>query len=103
MVLFYALFKGPYYTLIKRYLSSFVSLSISVKIYAVNSMCDSVLRSLTFLFSSFLLSFTNTASAIIILGLLFLIAFVLLLDYMKSRVGLKPDEYKKSDIQIGVS
>ena len=38
---------------------------------------------------------------ILFLGLLsFLVLFVLGLDYMRTRVGLKPEEYEKKDIEL---
>ena len=33
-------------------------------------------------------------------GLVFLIIIVLVLDYMRTRFGLKPEEYKKEDIEF---
>ena len=100
MVGFYALVKGPYYTLIKRYLNSFVPSSFTVKVYAANSAMDSIVRSLIYLLSSLLLKITYTATALIILGGIFTLIFVLLLDYMKTRVGLDPEEYTNGDIEI---
>lgn len=102
LIFFYALVKGPFYTLIKRYLNSFVSSSISTKIYAANSMCDSIFRSLTYLFSSYLLSLTTTSFALIILGSISTLIFIFLLDYMKTRVGLNPEKYSAADTQIGL-
>lgn len=103
MILLYAIVKGPYYTLIKRYLNSFVSSSITTKIYAANSMCDSIFRSLTYLLSSYLLGITTTSFALIIIGSIFTLIFIILLDYMKTRVGLNPEDYKASDTQIGIN
>lgn len=103
MILLYAVVKGPYYTLIKRYLNSFVSSSITTKIYSANSMCDSMFRSLTYLLSSYLLGITTTSFALVIIGSIFSLIFIILLDYMKTRVGLNPEEYKASDTQIGTN
>lgn len=102
MIFFYALVKGPYYTLIKRYLNSFVPASTTSKVYAANTMIDSVFRSLTYFSASFLLKITTTPYAYIVLGSVFTIIFIIVLDYMKTRVGLAPEEYKPSDIQIDI-
>lgn len=92
--------KGPYYTLIYRYLNSFSSPEISTKIYSANALVEGIFRFLITLFASFLLEHTATSYALIIIGLLFMAILVVLLDHMKTRVGLKPEEYKKSDIEF---
>lgn len=102
MVLFYAIFRGPYYTLIKRYLNSFVPVPVATKIYAIESACDSIVRSLTYFFSSFLFNKTTTSFALIVFSGVFLLIFIAILDYMKPHVGLKPEEYPDTDMRIGI-
>ena len=101
MILFYAIVKGPYNTLIKRYFNSFVSSTIATKIYSLNSMFDSIFRSITYFITSYILAKTTTSHALIILGSSLTLIFIFLLDHMKKTVGLKPEEYKSSDTQIG--
>lgn len=91
--------KGPYYTLIYRYLNSFSTPEISTKIYSAAALAEGVFRFGITIFASFLLDFVSTSYAYIIIGCVFLIIFNVLLDYMKTRVGLKPEEYNKSDIE----
>ena len=43
---------------------------------------------------------TNITFATIFVGLIFFILFVLTLDYMRTRIGLKPEEYDKKDIEL---
>lgn len=90
--------KGPYYTLIKRYLNNFSTSTMATKIFAVNTLIESLFSTVMCYFASVLLDFTSTSNAIAILGCIFFIAFIFILDYMKDRIGLKPEEYKKSDI-----
>jgi len=92
--------KGPYLTLIHRYLNSFSSTKIRTRIYSADIICSSLCRSIFSLFASWLLSITNTSNSFVILGCIFTILFIFLLDYMKTRIGLKPEEYKKSDIEF---
>ena len=94
------LIKAPYYTLIYRYLNSFSSPEISTKIYSANALVEGIFRFLITMFASFLLDHTTTSYALIIIGCLFMAILVVLLDYMRNRVGLKPEEYKKSDIEF---
>ena len=94
----YSICKGPYYTSIKRYLSSFVSPSVNTKIYSVQIIIDSICCTCFSLFSALLLSITSISITLIILGIILLILFIFLLDYMKSHVGLNAKEYPKNEI-----
>ena len=103
VLIFYAvqyIIKGPYYTLQKRYLNSFSSSSMSTKIYSANTLVESLFSTVMCYIASLLLGFTSTIYAVIIIGLTFLLIFIWLLDYMKDKIGLNPEEYKKSDINF---
>lgn len=90
--------KGPFYTLIRRYLNSFSTPSMRAKISAATDLCSSIFRAIFTFLSSLLLGFTSTAYVCIIIGCLTTIIMTLLLDYMRHTVGLKPEQYKKKDI-----
>ncbi len=90
--------KGPYFTLIQRYLNSFSNPNVNTKIFAVKSLLENLGRVILSFFASFLLSITTTSYAMIIIGCIFFVIFVFLLDYMKTKVGLKPEEYPKEDL-----
>lgn len=92
--------KGAYEILNKRYLNSFSSPEINTKIYSARALVEGIFRFIISLFASFLLEHINTSYSLIIIGCLFMVIFTLLLDYMRTRVGLKPEEYKKSDIEF---
>lgn len=100
MCITYALVKGPYYTLIKRYLNSFSSPTLSNKIYSAASMVENIVRAFVYMFSSFLLGITNTATSLILFACLMIIIFIFLLEIMKNKVGLKPEEYSKKEIEF---
>ena len=51
-------------------------------------------------FAGVLLDGTNIRFATLFIGLLIFVLFVLALDYMRARVGLKPQEYDKKDIEL---
>ena len=97
-LIIYSSIKGPFQTCIKQYLHSFVDTTVNTKIYAIQTVIDSAFSISFVLISAFLLSITSTALTLIIISSVLLTFFVLLLDYMKSYVGLKPEEYKKSEI-----
>lgn len=92
--------KGPFYTLSKRYLGNFSTSSARLRIFTVTDLIDSISKAIVMFVASCLLNVFSTAIATIILGFAFLIIFVLILKYTKTRVGLKPEEYKKEDIDL---
>lgn len=92
--------KGPFYTLIKRYLNNFTTTSLRSKISSCYNLTESIARALISLFASFLLRNIDSAGTMCIIGCFLTIALVLLLDKMEHKVGLKPEEYKKSEIEF---
>ena len=52
------------------------------------------------LLGAIVLDYLNIRYAILLLGLVFLIIIVWILDYMRTRIGLKPSQYKKEDIEF---
>lgn len=92
--------KGPFYTLIKQYMNNFTTSSLRTKITSLYSLLEGISRSAICFMASFLLKYTNTANTFTILGCIFTIIIVLMLDNMKDKVGLKPEEYSEKDIKI---
>lgn len=92
--------KGPFWTLIKRYFSSFSTSKNRTKIYAAKDLIESIVTSAISFLGSYLLDITTTTNSFIIIGILFSIILFIILNFMKNRVGLKPEEYKKSDIEF---
>ena len=90
--------KAPYFTLLQRYLNSFSNPKVNTKIFAINTILENLGRVLLSLLSSVLLGITTTPYALIIIGCLFFTIFIFLLDYMKTKVGLNPEEYPKEDL-----
>ena len=99
MALQYAI-KGPYYTLMKRYLNNFTTSSMRPKISLVSDLLYSVLKAILCFICSALLEVTTTSYVYIILGCVFTVFFIFLLDYMKGTVGLKPEEYDEKEIKF---
>ena len=90
--------KGPYYILIKQYLNSFCDSNMRIKIYSANLFFEYIVTAAISMSCSFLLNyFTNTVTTLII-GIVSTIIMLLLIKYMSSRGGLKPEEYSKTDI-----
>ena len=51
------------------------------------------------LLGALLLHYTTASNTILIIGCMSTIAMILLLDYMRGKVGLKPDKYNKEDLK----
>lgn len=92
--------KGPFYTLIRQYLNNFTNTSLRNKISSSYNLLESVFRALMSFSVSLLLRYTTTSNVFIILGCISTAIVVLMLDKMRTRVGLKPEEYKEKDIKI---
>ena len=88
---------GMYYTIIEKYLRNFSNKNIDTKIFSANSLFGSIAKVIGGLFASFLLDKTATAYCMIIIGSIFTILYVLTEMYMKTRVGLKPEQYSKEE------
>lgn len=98
MMIIQNMIKGPYYTLIKRYLNSFSNPHLLVKIYSVNGIVEDIGGIIISFIVSSLLNHMSTAYVALFIGIGSLILFIFILDYMKTRIGLKEDEYEEKDI-----
>ena len=84
--------------LVSRYLGNFSSEKILTQIYAANAMVKNLLRAIIGFLGSYLLDITNTANSMVIVGLFLLVVSISLIGYMKTRLGLKPEEYGEDEI-----
>ena len=94
--------KGAYGVLMTRYLSNFTNPTILPKIYSINAISRNVFRMIIGFLGSYILSITNTANSLILTGIIFGIVVIALISYMKTRTGLKSEEYKKEDIEFDI-
>ncbi len=90
--------KGISLVLATRYLGNFADERILTQIYAVNAISKNLFRAIISFLGSYLLGITNTANSMTIVGIILLITVLGLVSYMKTRLGLKPEEYKKDEI-----
>lgn len=90
--------KGMSLVLSSRYLGNFSSDKILSQIYAVNAISKNIFRALIGFVGSYLLDITTTANSMIIVGLFMIIISISLIGYMKTRLGLKPEQYGKEEI-----
>ena len=92
--------KGPFYPLIRQYLNNFTTTKLRTKISSSFNLLENILRFIITFTASTLLRFTTTANTFTILGCILGLIVVLTLDGMRTRVGLKPEEYTEKDTNI---
>ena len=91
--------KGPYRTLIVRYMNNFTKKSIRTHLATIESL---VYYGITVVFSlsnSWLLQKTTTANTFVVLGIVTTFLLGTLLYFMKGRVGLQPEQYPDEDLK----
>ena len=91
--------KGPYRTLIVRYMNNFTNKSIRTKLATIESIVYYAVTVIFSLTSSWLLGRTSTANTFIIIGVLTTFLLGVLLYLMKGVVGLKPEQYSDEDLE----
>lgn len=93
---FYGCFNG----LINRYLGNFSTPKIIDQIYTANGIVQNLFRVIIGSIAAWILTKTATSVALLIFGTIFLLITLMILSYMKDKVGLKPEEYDKKDIYL---
>lgn len=100
MFIIQSIVKGPFHTLIKMYLNSFASHTVRTKILSAADLTYEFIRSILSFSISAMLGILSTSYVFIIIGCISSLFFTILLDKMRYTVGLKPEEYKKADIEF---
>ncbi len=90
--------KGMSLVLSNRYLSNFSDEKILTQIYATNAIVKNLLRAIIGFLGSYLLDITTTANAMVIIGIFLMVITISLISYMKTRLGLKPEQYGENEI-----
>lgn len=89
-----------YYVLSERYSKNFSTPKTRSRISFATELSTNIIEATSLYLAGILLDGTNIMFATLFIGLTFLMLFVLALDYMRTRVGLKPEEYDKKDIEL---
>ena len=92
-----------WYILKTKYLNNFTNENTRNKISFAYEFIGCIAASIFSILGGLLLNILDVNNAYLIVGLLFLVFMVLTLDYMRTRIGLKPEEYKKEDIEFEVN
>lgn len=89
-----------WYILEAKYLKNFTKEETRNKITFTYEFIGGIAASIFSILGGLLLKVLNVGNAFLIIGLLALASMVVVLDYMRTRFGLKPEEYKKEDIEF---
>ena len=89
-----------YYVLSERYAKNFSTPKTRTRISFATEFTTNIIEAIMVFFAGVLLDGTNIRFATLFIGLFTFVLFVLALDYMRARVGLKPQEYDKKDIEL---
>lgn len=89
-----------WYILEYKYLKNFTTENMRNKITFTYEFIGGIAASVFSILGGLLLEIINVENAFLIVGLFSLASMIIVLDYMRKRFGLKPEEYKKEDIEF---
>lgn len=84
------------------YMGNFADSEMTAKIYAAGEMIKEIFRAGLTLLASYVVGIVSTAYSMAILGGLGIVLMIMSIYYMKPRLGLSPEKYKKKDIYYHV-
>lgn len=91
--------KGAYNVLIYRYLNNFTTKELRTKLATIRNIIYNIITIAISLIGAMLLQITNVSTTLIIIGCIMTVLIIILLRYMKDKVGLKPENYSKEDLK----
>ena len=89
-----------WYIIEYKYLNNFTKEDSRNKIMFTYELIGGIVASIISVIGSIILDVFEVENAFLLVSLAFLIMIILILDYMRTRFGLKPNEYKKEDIEF---
>lgn len=94
--------KSMWYILEAKYIKNFTHEDMRNKITFTYEFVGGIAASICSILGGLLIKTVKVENAFLIVGLVFLACMVVVLDYMRTRFGLKPEEYTKQDIEFDV-
>ena len=83
-----------------KYLKNFTTEEMRNKITFTYEFVGAIAASVTSILSGLLLKVVDIKTAFLVVGIVSFICMLMVLKYMKTRFGLKPEEYRKEDIEF---
>lgn len=106
VLMFYTIIKvcdSQWFVTEYTYLKNFTNAESRNKITFTFEMIVGIFAGIISVAGAMLLENIDIKYAMILVGLLFLSILIVVLDYMKTRIGLKPSQYKKEDIKFTIN
>lgn len=103
ILIFYAIVRicdSQWFVTEYTYLRNFTTPESRSKISFTFELITCLGASIISFIGAIVLEYLSVRYATILLGLLFLAIMVIILDYMRTRIGLKPTQYKKDDLEF---
>ena len=103
IIIMYTIMKmasSMWYVIEYKYLKNFTTKEIRNKITFTYELINGIITSICAIIGSLLLHRFKVNQAFLLVSLVAIIGIVLTLDYMRTRFGLRPKEYKKEDIEF---
>lgn len=94
------MFSAIWYILESKYVRNYTIPETRNKISFIYEFIAGIIGSTIVILGGILLDYIPAANAILITSLISLAVMTLTLDYMRTRFGLKPEQYKKEDIEF---
>lgn len=89
-----------WYILEYKYLKNFTTENMRNKITFTYEFIGGIAASTFSILGGLLLEIINVENAFLVVGIISLVSMIIVLNYMRTRFGLKPEEYKKEDIEF---
>ena len=103
VLMFYTVTKicdSQWYVTQYTYLKNFTTEKSRNKISFTYELITGIVASIISLIGAAILESVNIKCAVVLIGLLFLAIMIVVLDYMRTRIGLKPKQYTKKDLEF---
>lgn len=85
-------FRGPYWVLEDKYVTNFTTANMRAKILSASNLIKNIGEIVMSFLGGLLLEFYTTSTSYLIIGMVGLIVILFVLKYMKTRIGLSPEE-----------
>ena len=103
VLIFYAVIRicdSQWYVTQYTYLKNFTTEKSRNRISFTYELITGIVASIMSLIGAAILDSVNIKYAVVLIGLLFLAIIVVVLDYMRTRIGLKPKQYTLKDLEF---
>lgn len=90
--------QGAYRVAMKKYVLSFTTSKIRIKVTSAYYIVENLGKTLILFLSGFILEFTTNSIACLVFSAISFVVLIMILRFMKGKLGLKPEQYNPEDI-----